>query len=94
MFHGPVKEKRGEKDALKFTYLSPDGDGKFPGTVDIKVWYIEAQEIETLGRTKIKKNVLIIKYEVSFAADENSAVDETAVHITNHRYVFLCAPPT
>lgn len=87
MFSGPMKEKRGGKDALKFTYLSPDGDSKFPGPVELRVWYIEAQETETTGSGKITKDVLTIEYEVVFAAHEDSTVNETAMNVTNHRYV-------
>lgn len=33
-----TQEKRDGKDAIKFTYISHDGDGKFPGTVEVTVW--------------------------------------------------------
>lgn len=73
----PVKEKRDGKDAVKFTYTSHDGDGKFPGTVEVTVWYTESQKQGTYTKT-----VLTIEYEVSA---RNMECEETAVNLTNHR---------
>jgi aldose 1-epimerase len=72
-----TQEKRDGKDAVKFTYTSKDGDGRFPGTVDVTVWYIESQKGENPKRT-----VLTMEYEVSA---KNMECEETAVNLTNHR---------
>jgi aldose 1-epimerase len=72
-----TQEKRDGKDAVKFTYISHDGDGKFPGTVDVTVWYIESQKGENP-----KKAVLTIEYEVSA---KDMECEETMVNLTNHR---------
>ncbi|KAL4811971.1 galactose mutarotase-like domain-containing protein [Aspergillus spinulosporus] len=81
-----TQEKRHGKDAVKFTYTSHDGDGKFPGTVEVAVWYTESQKQETPMKT-----VLTIEYEVSA---EKMECEETAVNLTNHSYFNLSGKPT
>nr|POE48629.1 bifunctional protein gal10 [Quercus suber] len=40
IFQGPVPEARRGQEAVRFTYLSKDGDEGFPGTVELRLWYI------------------------------------------------------
>lgn len=77
-FH-PARERRHGKDAWRFSYTSGNNDGKFPGTVEVTLWYTEYEK-QDLRR----KTVLEIEYEVSARDME---CEETAVNVTNHRYV-------
>ena len=76
IFKGPFPEQRNGKEAVKFTYLSPDGEEGFPGTVELRVWYTAWEEDSTV--------FLEAEYEVEMTGDE---CEETAVSITNHRQV-------
>ena len=77
-FSGPHSTTRNGKDATKFIYVSPDGDEGFPGTVELRVWYITSEEDEG----GVKKTVLTVEYEAELVGDE---CEETAINVTNHR---------
>ena len=79
IFDGPHAVKREGKDALLFKYLCKDGEEGYPGTVEVRVWYVASKE--DLG-TPTPKTVLSVEYEVEFVGDE---CEETVVNITNHR---------
>lgn len=68
---------RNGKEGVLFTYLSPDGEEGYPGTVELKVWYTAWTEDED----GVSKTVLQTEYEVELVGDE---CDETVVNITNH----------
>jgi len=53
----------------------------FPGTVELRVWY--TPDVTKTSNGAEKRN-LEIEYEVEMVGDE---VEETAVNVTNHRYV-------
>ena len=79
VFKGPLPIQRAGKEAVQFTYVSPDGEEGYPGTVELRVWYTAFEEQED----GVNKTVLIMEYEVELTGDE---VDETVVNVTNHRY--------
>jgi aldose 1-epimerase len=81
-FSGPKSESVNGKESVVYTYLSPDGDEKFPGAVEVKVAYT-AYEDDTED-ANVKKAVLEMNYETRLVGDE---VDETVVNITNHSFV-------
>jgi aldose 1-epimerase len=81
-FTGPKPVNRNGKEAVLFTYVSPDGDEGYPGTVELKVWYTASTENEA----GLSKFVLETEYEVEFTGNE---CDETVVNVTNHRYDVL-----
>lgn len=82
VFDGPHAVQRGGRDALLFKYLCKDGEEGYPGTVEVRVWYVASKD--DVG-TDCPKTVLTAEYEVEFVGDE---CEETAVNITNHRYSF------
>ncbi|KAL4924678.1 aldose epimerase family protein [Aspergillus undulatus] len=86
-FEGPTVVKRDGKDALLYTYLSPDGDQGYPGTVELRVYYVVREEVED-GQPR---STLSIEYEAELIGDE---VQETVVNITNHSYFNLSGSPT
>jgi aldose 1-epimerase len=77
-FTGPTITERHGRQAIAFTYLSPDGEEGFPGTVELRVWYfpsvnaVDGHEVTTLE----------IEYEAELVGD---GVEETVVSLTNHR---------
>lgn len=77
-FEGPTDVDRNGKPATLFKYLSKDGEEGYPGTVEVRVWYVQ-EKIEEDGVTK---EVLHIEYEAELVGDE---VPATAVNVTNHR---------
>jgi len=77
-FEGPKPVNRNGKEAVLFKYLSKDGDEGYPGTVELRVWYISSS-VKDGG---VEKTQLEIEYEVELVGDE---VDETVVAVTNHR---------
>ena len=79
-FEGPTPVQRNGKDAVFFKYLSKDGEEGFPGTVELKVWYLPSVE----QHDSVEKTSLEVEYEVELVGDE---VEETAVAVTNHRSV-------
>jgi aldose 1-epimerase len=78
VFKGPEPVERNGREAVRFTYLSPDGEEGYPGTVELRVWYTAWEEKEG-GTTKV---CLEAEYEVEMVGTE---CEETAVSITNHR---------
>jgi len=80
-FGGPTPVSRNGKEALLYTYLSKDGEEGYPGTVDLRLWYVGSVE----KHEGVDKISLEIEYEVELIGDE---VEETAVGVTNHRLVF------
>lgn len=81
-FEGPTPTQRNGRDAVLFKHVSKDGDEGFPGTVEMRVWYTPSLEQDE----GIEKTSLEIEYEAELIGDE---VEETAVSLTNHRYVML-----
>lgn len=77
-FEGPTPTQRNGKEAVMFKYLSKDGEEGFPGTVEMRMWYIAGVE----KHDGVEKTSLEIEYEAELVGDE---VDETAVALTNHR---------
>ena len=77
-FDGPTKTERNGRDALLFKYTSKDGEEGYPGTVELRMWYITSLEKDD----GVEKTSLEIEYEVELVGNE---VDETAVAVTNHR---------
>ncbi|KAK6378908.1 hypothetical protein LTS17_006611 [Exophiala oligosperma] len=86
-FQGPKPVNRNGKEGVLFTYLSPDGEEGYPGTVELKVWYTAWTEDED----GVSKTVLQTEYEVELVGDE---CDETVVNITNHGYFNITDGPT
>jgi aldose 1-epimerase len=78
VFDGPKAVNRNGKEGIFFKYLSKHGEEGYPGTVEVRVWYTANKED---GKT-----VLEAEYEAELVGDE---VEETAVNITNHSYVYL-----
>lgn len=70
---------RNGRDAVLFTYTSPDGDEGFPGTVAVSVWYTPYEEKSASGTTV---TVLEIEYEAELLDGD---VEETVISMTNHR---------
>ena len=77
IFNGPKPVSRNGKEAVLFTYVSPDGEEGYPGTVEVRVWYTGWEETED-GVSKI---VLETEYEVELTGSE---CEETPVNLTNH----------
>jgi aldose 1-epimerase len=88
-FEGPTPVQRNGREAVLFKYLSKDGEEGYPGTVELRTWYIAGLDKDE----GVEKTSLEIEYEVELVGDE---VEETAVAVTNHRYVgilisaFIC----
>jgi aldose 1-epimerase len=78
-FEGPTPVNRNGKESVMFKYLSKDGEEGFPGTVELRLWYVPS--IEKVDG--VEKTSLEIEYEVELVGDE---VEETVVAVTNHRY--------
>lgn len=78
-FKGPELVNRNGKEGVLFTYVSPDGEEGYPGTVELKVWYTSWEEAQPSGSPKL---VLETEYEVELTGTE---VEETVVNVTNHR---------
>jgi aldose 1-epimerase len=77
-FEGPQEVDRNGKKATFFKYLSKDGEEGYPGTVEVRVWYVPEKE----QNGGVQKEVLHIEYEAELLEGD---VAETAVNITNHR---------
>ena len=77
-FDGPKAVRRNDKEGVLFTYLSKDGEEGYPGTVEVRVWYVASKREED----GVTKTVLEAEYEVELVGDE---CDETVVGVTNHR---------
>ena len=77
-FEGPTPTQRNGKEAVLFKYLSKDGEEGFPGTVELRLWYIGSLEKDE----GVEKTSLEIEYEVELVGNE---CEETAVSVTNHR---------
>lgn len=78
-FEGPTPVERNGREAVLFKYLSKDGEEGYPGTVELRLWYIAGIDKDE----GIDKTSLEIEYEVELVGNE---VDETVVAVTNHRY--------
>lgn len=81
-FEGPANVERHGKQATFFKYISVDGEEGYPGTVEVRVWYVQEKE-HVEG---VDQEVLGIEYEAELVGDD---VNETAINVTNHRYVQL-----
>lgn len=77
-FQGPLHVDRNGKSATLFKYISKDGEEGYPGTVEVRVWYVQ----EKLEKDGVQQEVLNIEFEAELVGDE---VPATAVNITNHR---------
>ncbi|KAJ4365806.1 hypothetical protein N0V83_008427 [Neocucurbitaria cava] len=86
-FEGPSTVDRDGKEATFFKYLSTNGEEGYPGTVEVRVWYVQEKE-QVDGA---QQEVLHIEYEAELVGDE---VDETAINMTNHSYFNLTGGPT
>ncbi|EXJ89978.1 aldose 1-epimerase [Capronia epimyces CBS 606.96] len=86
-FHGPTPVDRNGHEGVRFTYLSPDGDEGYPGTVELRVWYTAWTEEED----GVSKTILETEYEVELVGSE---CEETVVNITNHGYFNITDGPT
>lgn len=86
-FEGPTTVDRNGKEATLFKYLSKDGEEGYPGTVEVRVWYIQEKE-QVNG---VQQEVLHIEFEAELVGDE---VEETAINMTNHSYFNLTEGPT
>ncbi|RVX75264.1 hypothetical protein B0A52_00616 [Exophiala mesophila] len=86
-FSGPKPENRNGKEAVLFSYVSPDGEEGYPGTVELKVWYTASIEAED----GVSKFVLETEYEVQLVDDD---ADETVINVTNHSYFNIANGPT
>ncbi|GME22085.1 Aldose 1-epimerase [Neofusicoccum parvum] len=87
-FAGPTPLNKDGKEAVLFTYLSPDGEGGYPGAVELKVWYTAYNE-DVAGA---KHTVLETEYEAELVGSDG--VQETLVGLTNHTYFNLSGAPT
>lgn len=81
-FDGPENVQRDGRPALHYTYLSPDGDEGYPGTVQLDLWYYPTVTKSTLDKNQVVS--LEIEYEARLVGDD---VEETAINVTNHRCV-------
>ncbi|KAF2641205.1 aldose 1-epimerase [Massarina eburnea CBS 473.64] len=77
-FLGPAQVERNGKQATFFKYISKDGEEGYPGTIEVRVWYVQEKEDG--------KEVLHIEYEAELIGDD---VAETAINMTNHSYFNL-----
>lgn len=80
-FTGPVPMERHGHESVQFTYVSPDGEEGYPGTVQVRVWYTAFEEQDHQGGGPVK-TVLVAEYEVELIGNE---CQETVVNVTNHR---------
>jgi len=81
-FEGPSDVDRNGQKATFFKYVSKHGEEGYPGTVEVRVWYVQEQE-QVDGA---QQEVLHIEYEAELVGDE---VEETAINMTNHSYFNL-----
>lgn len=88
IFQGPRPVNRNGTEGLLFTYLSKHGEQGYPGTVELKLWYLASKEG---AGTPDAKTVLEVEYEVEFVGDE---CEETVVNVTNHSYFNISDGPT
>ncbi|KAJ4291008.1 hypothetical protein N0V90_010204 [Kalmusia sp. IMI 367209] len=86
-FEGPIDVDRNGKPATFFKYLSKDGEEGYPGTVEVRVWYVQEKQKEN----GVQKEILHIEYEAELVGDD---VPETAINMTNHSYFILSDSPT
>ncbi|EKG10615.1 Aldose 1-epimerase [Macrophomina phaseolina MS6] len=87
-FDGPTPLNKNGKEAVLFKYTSPDGEGGYPGAVELKVWYTAYNE-DVNGA---KHTVLETEYEAELVGDD--APQETLIGLTNHTYFNLSGAPT
>jgi aldose 1-epimerase len=52
LFKGAEGVERNGREALRSTYLSPDGEEGYAGTIALRIWYTASQERET-GLVKV-----------------------------------------
>ncbi|KAF1984145.1 galactose mutarotase-like protein [Aulographum hederae CBS 113979] len=84
VFEGPIPVNKGGKEAVLFKRISADGEEGFPGTVEVRVWYIASKETDKDGKEITQ---LEVEYEAEMVGDENP--EETVVALTNHSYFNL-----
>ncbi|KAK3677257.1 hypothetical protein LTR78_002795 [Recurvomyces mirabilis] len=86
-FEGPTPVSRNGKESVLFKYLSKDGEEGYPGTVELRMWYITSVD----KHEGVDKTSLEIEYEVELVGDE---CEETVVGVTNHSYFNISDGPT
>ncbi|GAB7363297.1 hypothetical protein MBLNU230_g3578t1 [Neophaeotheca triangularis] len=87
IWDGPHPVNRNGKEAVLFKYLSKDGEEGFPGTVELRTWYIASRE----QQDGVEKTTLEIEYEAELVGDD---AEETAIGVTNHSYFNISGGPT
>ncbi|KAK8162923.1 galactose mutarotase-like domain-containing protein [Phyllosticta citrichinensis] len=87
-FQGPTPINKDGKEAVVFKYQSPDGEGGYPGTVELKVIYSAYTE-KVDG---VEQTVLEAEYEAELVGPDN--VQETVIGLTNHSYFNLSGAPS
>jgi aldose 1-epimerase len=87
-FQGPHLGLRDGKETAVFVLEAEHGDEGYPGTVHLSVAYTASTEVEA----GLEKALLTIDYEAKLADEQPEGVGETAVNITNHRYVGYQVP--
>ncbi|KIY04143.1 uncharacterized protein Z520_00835 [Fonsecaea multimorphosa CBS 102226] len=86
-FRGPTPVSHNGKNAVRYTYLSPDGEEGYPGAVELQVFYTVYEKNEQ----GVAKTTLEVEYHVELMSQE---CDETAVNVTNHSYFNLSGSDT
>lgn len=81
-FTGPTPMNRNGREGVQFTYLSPDGEEGYPGTVECRVWYTAWTDTTSSPA----RTILEAEYEVEFTGTECA---ETVIGVTNHSYFSL-----
>jgi len=82
VFEGPVISNEGSKQTVEYTSTVKHLEDKFPGTINVSVKY-HVEEEEHPGGVIAGK--LGIEYQVDLLGD----AEETAIAMTNHRFVVL-----
>lgn len=68
--------------SVAYTLVSPDGDGGFPGTVEVTCFYTTGTQPAAAAPGDKDAVVLAIEYEARLV----DGADETAINMTNHSY--------
>lgn len=86
-WNGPHTVQRHGRDASEFRYKSQDGDERFPGTVEAKIWYTVTP---TVDHKSAKEGIILdVEYEVLMPDSQSEGIEETIVAVTNHSYFNL-----
>lgn len=86
---GPIIENRvKDRETVIYKYRSVHMEEGFPGTVDVSVAYTAYEE--ATNEEGVTKTVLEMEYEAKLVGED---VEETAINMTNHRYIPSPLPP-